>query len=112
MTLADFAQQEHGFIAAALEVIGFIGPNEKSFERIPILRQLICENTLETLQLNCLACLLQLGYEGLKHVIELATRDQGGLQGYVLCNLLQVRAVQRVILTPSILSQLNNAHGS
>ena len=41
--------------------------------------------------------------------MELATKDYNRLQPFILANLLQVRAVQRVILTPSILSQLNNA---
>ena len=59
-----------------------------------------------------MACLLQLGYEGLSHLIELATKDYNRLQPFILANLLQIRSVQRVILTPSILSQLNNAGGN
>ena len=38
LALADYEAQEPIFIAAALEVIGFIGPNEKSFERIQVIR--------------------------------------------------------------------------
>lgn len=72
----------------------------------------MCEPLMSGLQTNCLTCLLQLGYEGLRHLIELATKDYNRLQPFILCNLLQIRAVQRVILTPSILSQLNNAGGN
>lgn len=109
LALADFEAQEAVFLVAALEVIGFIGPNEKSFERIQVIRQLICEPHLAHLQTNCMACLLQLGYEGLRHLVELATKDYNRLQPLILANLLHIRAIQRVILTPSILSQLNNA---
>ena len=45
-------------------------------------------------------------------MVELATKDYNRLQPLILSNLLQIRAVQRVILTPSILSQLNNAGGN
>ena len=34
LALADYEAQEAIFLACALEVIGFIGPNEKSFERV------------------------------------------------------------------------------
>ena len=110
--MADYEAQEQVFLAAALEVVGFIGPNQRSFQRIQIIRQLICEPVLCSIQLNCLCCLLQLGYEGLKTIIELATKDYNKLQPFILCNLLQVRAIQRVILVPSILSQLNSSQGN
>ena len=32
--IADYEAQEHIFLVAALEVIGFIGPNERSYQRI------------------------------------------------------------------------------
>lgn len=32
--IADYEGQEQIFLVAALEVIGFIGPNERSFQRI------------------------------------------------------------------------------
>ena len=38
LALADYEAQEMIFLACALEVIGFIGPNEKSFERIQVIR--------------------------------------------------------------------------
>lgn len=77
--MADYEAQEQVFLAAALEVVGFIGPNQRSFQRIQIIRQLICEPVLCSIQLNCLCCLLQLGYEGLKTIIELATKDYNKL---------------------------------
>ena len=32
--IADYEAQEQIFLVAALEVIGFIGPNERSYQRI------------------------------------------------------------------------------
>ena len=34
LAVADYEAQELVFLASALEVIGYIGPSEKSFERI------------------------------------------------------------------------------
>lgn len=39
--------------------------------------------------------------------MDLAQRDFNSLQSFILQNFLQVRAVQRIIIVPSILSQLN-----
>jgi hypothetical protein len=50
---------------------------------------------------------MQFGYEGFMSLVDLASRDFNGLQTIILQNLLQVRAIQRIILVPSILSQLN-----
>ena len=50
---------EEGLAPLSLpEVIGFIGPNDKSFERIQVIRQLICEPMMTGLQVHCMACLL------------------------------------------------------
>jgi hypothetical protein len=51
--------------------------------------------------------MMQLGFEGFLAVIDLASRDYNSLQTFVLQNLLHVRAIQRIIIVPSILSQLN-----
>ena len=53
----------------------------------------MCEPVMSSLQGSCLACMLQLGYEGLRHLVELATKDYNRLQPFILCNLLQIRAV-------------------
>lgn len=58
LSLADYEAQEAVFIACALEIIGYIGPNDKSYERITVIRQLMCEPLMSGLQVNCLTCLL------------------------------------------------------
>ena len=57
-SLADFEQQEPVFLAAALEVIGLIGPNERSFSRMGILKQIMCERSMYSIHINCLCALL------------------------------------------------------
>ena len=49
LAVADYEAQELVFLASALEVIGYIGPSEKSFERIQVIRQLMCEPAMHSL---------------------------------------------------------------
>ena len=86
--LADFEAQEPVFLAAALELLGVIGPNERSHMRMSVIKQIMCERSLYSIHINCLCALLQLGIEGLRMLVDLATKDYNGLQPFILCNLL------------------------
>jgi hypothetical protein len=94
-------------MACALEIISLLGPQEKSFLKLGVIKGLMCEPNLRRLQMSCLCTLLQLGFEGFLALLDLASKDFNGLQTFILNNVLQVRAIQRIILVPSILSQLN-----
>jgi hypothetical protein len=43
LTLEDADQQELVFLAAALEIIGMFGPNERAISRISVIKQLLCD---------------------------------------------------------------------
>jgi len=92
-TLAAYEGQESLYIAAALEVIGYLGPNERSTMRLPVLKAIVCEPTLAHLQINCITTMLQLGYDGLCSAVDLATKDINGTQQPILRCVLQQRAV-------------------
>mmetsp|Transcript_21256 Transcript_21256/g.20407 ORF Transcript_21256/g.20407 Transcript_21256/m.20407 type:complete len:131 (+) Transcript_21256:1048-1440(+) len=92
-TLSEFDSQEEIFLACVLEIIGFIGPNERSETRLGIIKALFCEPSLKRIQLNCFCTLMQLGYEGFSSVVELAAKDFNNLQNVILENLLQIRTV-------------------
>lgn len=106
-TLSEYETQEDVFLLSALEVIGFIGPNERSLQRISVIKGLLCEPSLRRLQMACFCTLVQLGFEGFQAIVELASKDYNSLQSVLLENLLQLSAIQRIILVPSILTQLN-----
>lgn len=63
-TLSEFETQEDVYMLSALEVIGFIGPNERSLSRISVIKGLLCEPSLKRFQLPCFCSLIQLGFEG------------------------------------------------
>jgi hypothetical protein len=47
--IQDFESQEEVFIMCALEIIGFVGPNERSSVHIGVINGLLCEPTLRRL---------------------------------------------------------------
>lgn len=55
------------------------GPIERALSRISVIKQLLCDREYSSIHINCLCCLLQLGIEGLKSIVELATKDYNGL---------------------------------
>ena len=42
-TLSEYENQEHVFMVSALEIIGLIGPNERTYSRMGVLKALMCE---------------------------------------------------------------------
>lgn len=78
-TLSEYETQEEVFLAAVLEVVGLIGPYERSLARIGILKGLLCEPSLKRLQMNCFSTLIQLGFAGFQAIVDLASKDYNSL---------------------------------
>ena len=59
---------------------------------------------------HVLSSLMQIGgFDGLKEIIDIAEKDSiSGLQIHILEVLIQMRVLQRLIIIPSILAQLNS----
>lgn len=57
-TLSEYETQEELYMISALEIIGHLGPNERSLSRMGIIKGLLCEPSLKRLQLNCFICLM------------------------------------------------------
>lgn len=64
----------------------------------------MCEPNLQSLQVHCFSCLMQLGYIGFLNLIELASKDYNSLNTFILQELLNVRTIQRLIIVPSVLT--------
>lgn len=61
---------------------------------------------------NVLAAMIRLGFEGLRALISIAENDLNGLQDQILAVLIKMRVMQRLIIVPSILAQINQSHDS
>lgn len=109
ISLREYQNQEKIYIVAALEVVGLVGPCPAALEKIMLIKNILVDPDMSELQTNCVCALLQLGFTGLKIVVDLAAKDFNSLQPSLLSTLLNVRTIQRIILVPSLLSQLNNS---
>ena len=48
--------------------------------------------------------MIQIGYEGLRELLDIAERDINGLQDQIVSLLIQMRIMQRLVIVPSILA--------
>jgi hypothetical protein len=92
-TLASFEQQETLYLVAVLELIGYLGPSDRSIMRLPVLKSMVSEPALEHVQKNVICTMLQLGYEGLCAAVDVGTKDINGSQAPILKCILSLRAV-------------------
>lgn len=51
-----------------------------------------------------MATMIQIGYEGLRELLDIAERDVNGLQDQIVSLLIQMRIMQRLVIVPSILA--------
>lgn len=51
-----------------------------------------------------MATMIQIGYEGLRELLDIAERDINGLQDPIVSLLIQMRIMQRLVIVPSILA--------
>ena len=56
-----------------------------------------------------MAAMIQVGFDGLRELIDVAERDVNGLQDQIVSVLIQMRVLQRLIIAPSILAQINQS---
>jgi len=92
--------QEEIFLVTALELIGFLGPNEISCNSVSIIRAILfnSENG-SNLQTTCINTLVMLGYQGLLILIDIASKDYQQLQQAILSRLCDIPFIQVLLLT-------------
>lgn len=78
-SLKEYQNQEKIYIVAALEVIGLIGPCQAALEKIQTIKNILTDPDMSELQTNCIVAMLQLGFTGLKVIVELAAKDFNSL---------------------------------
>jgi hypothetical protein len=58
-----------------------------------VIKSILVDPDMAELQTNCICALLQLGFHGLKLIVELASKDFNSMQNSLLGSLLNVRAI-------------------
>ena len=54
-----------------------------------------------------MATMIQIGYEGLRELLDIAERDVNGLQDQIVSLLIHMRIMQRLVIVLSILAWIN-----
>lgn len=116
-SLTEFKNQDPLLIKCELEVIGLFGQRQdlRSSGRLQILKNLLSDHQAivkNGLVPNVLATMIQVGFEGLRELLDIAERDINGLQDRIVQMLIQMRIMQRLVIVPSILAQINQSHDS
>lgn len=92
-SLKEYQNQEKIYIVAALEVVGHLGACPAALDKIQLIKNILVDPDMSELQTNCVCALLQLGFVGLKIVVDLAAKDFNSLQPSLLSTLLNVRTI-------------------
>ena len=82
----------------------------KTNHRLSILKNLLTDQEAivqNDMVPNVLAAMIQVGFEGLRELIDIAERDVNALQGTIVKILIKMRVLQRLVIVPSILAQIN-----
>lgn len=111
-SLTEFKNQDPLLIKCELEVIGLFGVHQdlRQSGRLQVLKNLLTDPnaiTKHKLVPNIIATMIQIGFEGLRELLDIAERDINGLQDQIVSVLIQMRIMQRLVIVPSILAQLN-----
>ena len=80
-------------MVAILELIGAIGPCQVAFEKIHLLKNILVDPDMTDIQTNVICALLQLGFTGLRLLVELASKDFNSMQSSLLGSLLNIRTI-------------------
>lgn len=115
-SLADFRNQDPLLIKCELEVLSLLCELQsiKTPQRLNVLRTLLQDSQViqaSDLVANVVLALVRVGgFDGLSEIVDVAERDTvPGLQTQVLEVLIRMRVLQRLIIVPSILAQLNSS---
>ena len=79
----------------------------KANQRLNILKNLLTDQEAivqNDMVPNVLAAMIQVGFEGLRELIDIAERDVNGLQATIVKILIKMRVLQRLVIVPSILA--------
>ena len=92
--LQSYNQQEEVFLVCCLEICSMYGPIDILIENIGLICMFITDFNFPLLQKATFNCLMCMEYEGIRTLVELASKDYQDYQSYILNNLIQTPHIQ------------------
>jgi HEAT repeat protein len=104
--LQNYESQEELFLVALLEIATLFAPHELLFENIPLIGMFITDFNFPRLQKASFNCLMCMEYEGIKTLVEMASKDYQEYQKYILTNLIKTPHIQKIIIIKALLNEV------
>ena len=104
--LQTYEKQEELFLVACLEICSLYGPIDILIENIGLICMFITDFNFPKLQKATFYCLMNMEYEGIKTLIELASKDYQDYQNYILNALIQTPHIQKTIIIKALLNEV------
>ena len=111
--LQEYHTQEELFLVACLEILTLYtsdeGTNIVIVNNLNFLCMFLTDYNFPILQKACFNLMILTGYQGIKLLIELSTKDYLEYQDFILSNLLNTPHIQRYVIVKSLLSDLDSS---
>ena len=104
--LQTYEKQEELFLVSCLEICSLYGPIEILINNISLICMFITDFNCPKLQKATFNCLMNFGYEGIKTLIDLASKDYQDYQNYILNSLIQTPHIQKIIIIKALLNDI------
>lgn len=104
--LQNYNQQEEIFLVACLEICSLYGPIDILSDNLGLICMFITDFDFPKLQKATFNCLMSMGYEGIKSLVDLASKDYQDYQSYILNNLIQTPHIQKNIIIKALINEV------
>ncbi len=104
-----YDRQEELFLMSCFNICSLYGSNEKLIININYLSIFMTDFNHPFLQRACFICLMNIGKEGLKLLINLASKDiYEDFQNYILNSLIQTPHIQKIVIVRALINELTS----
>jgi len=96
------------FLIACVEICYLFSHSKILIENINLIQFFMSDFDFPRLQKAAFYCLMNMGYEGIKSLVELATQKNGDYQHFILNNMLQTPHFQKILIVRALLNDLHS----
>ena len=109
--LSNYENQEELFLVSCHEICSLFPKHELLLENINLICMFLTDFNFPLLQKASFNCLMSMQYNGIRALVELASKDHKDYQQYILTNLLNTPHIQKIIIVRALLNDIysNNA---
>lgn len=104
--LKNYNTQEELFLVACIEICSLFEDHSLLIENIGLICMFITDFNFPKLQRATFVCLMSIGNEGIRTLIELASKDDQDYQNYILNSLIQTPHIQKIIIIRALLNEV------